>query len=470
MLEKMFTTKMSADKKKLQNRFLKIRSSDGKTAKLFGGILLVVIILTVLVISVVIAVKNTENYKMTDDEFSRYINRAIGSVMAEIDYIDNEKLVFHYLEGFFVIDRENNEILHKINLKKLNIAGHQQGEVFTEFKVDKNGEFAYLTNGGNQELIKVFDNYIINLKTGAVKVGDMPEETELFENYADTFSSVKDIYGWSSNRCIVDGNKTYYLTTQDSIIAAIQLVTVRRDLDDVEMSYVFGTNYISFAQRKTNIIKESLKEDEEILTNSGFIWEVNDELVKAVLDKLNETRQMKKIDIKSGNYDVRLYNIWSNDEGYPMLFIIDNHNLELVLSIRISNKEHTDIHSILSMPEIPQTEFEPKDIKGITHAELVVNKKVYPVLVNDNLKNIEKMLSDAKAIKGSTGCSFTAFLIMTNKAGEKGVVTLATDSCAVFKSGDTYYDYSDGDNSEMLRYFGLDSKTIIDMTFPQNGE
>jgi len=34
----------------------------------------------------------------------------------------------------------------------------------------------------------------------------------------------------------------------------------------------------------------------------------------------------------------------------------------------------------------------------------------------------------------------------------------------VFKSGDTYYDYSDGDNSELLGYFGFNAETIIDMT------
>lgn len=465
MLEKMFTTKMSADKKKLQSRFSKIRSKNGKLSKLIGGILFGIIIVAIICVGVMIAVNNTKDYRMTDDEFSDYINRPIGAIMADIDYVDDEKLVFHYLEGFFIIDQQSYEILNKINLSKLNIAGHTQGDCFTVFKIDKDGTFAYLTNEGLNELVKDYDNYIINLETGEVKIGDMPTGTELFANYADTFLTVKDAAGWTSTRCIIDGDQsTYYLTVQDSVIGAIQFVTVYDKAgDNVETRYVFGNDYVSLSQQKVNIIHESLNDHEEILTNSGFQWEVNEDKVKAVFNKLSEIRQMKHIDVKDGNYDVRLYNIWSNDESYPMLFIIDNYKLELLFSMRITEKEHTDIVSLLRVPELPAKEFHPQDIKNITDAEIIVNEKLYPILVRSTLEKIEQMLSGAKIIKGGTACPFTASLMITKEDGEQGVITLATDSCAVFKSGDTYYDYSDGDNSEMLGYFGLDAETIIDM-------
>ena len=139
MLEKMFTTKMSADKKKLQSRFSKIRSKNGKLSKVIGGILFGIIIAAIICVGVMIAVNNTKDYRMTDAEFSDYIHRPIGAIMADIDYVDDERLVFHYLDGFFVIDQQNNEIIHRINLSKLNIAGHTQGDCFTVFKVDKDG-------------------------------------------------------------------------------------------------------------------------------------------------------------------------------------------------------------------------------------------------------------------------------------------------------------------------------------------
>ena len=48
MLEKMFTTKMSMDKKKLQNRFSKIRSKNGKTSKFIAMAVFAVIIVSII--------------------------------------------------------------------------------------------------------------------------------------------------------------------------------------------------------------------------------------------------------------------------------------------------------------------------------------------------------------------------------------------------------------------------------------
>ena len=469
MLEKMFTTKMSADKKKLQSRFSKIRSKNGRLSKLFSGILFGIIIIAIISVGVIIAVNITKDYRMTDSEFSDYINRPIGSIMADLDYVDDEKLVFHYLEGFFVINQQNNEIIHKINLSKLNIAGHTQGDCFTVFKIDKDGNFAYLTNEGlHDDRVAKYDNYTINLKNGEVKIGNMPDGTELFTNYAETTSVVTGIYGWCSDHCIPDGDqRTYYLTTQDSIIASIQLVTVQHEPEDnIEMRYVFGNDYVSLAQLKVDIINNSLLDDEEILTNSGLIWEVNDDTVRAILNKLSEKRNMKHIDIKHGNYDVRLYNIWNNanEENHLRIFIINNHKMEVVLSMDITLDEQKYLVNMLNNPEMPQKEFYPQDIKNITHAELMINGSVYPILERSNLGKIEQMLSNAKIIKGATDCPIKGILVLTNKDGEKGMVTLSTDSCAVFVSNGTYYDYSDEDNSEMLGYFGIDSEEILDLT------
>ena len=44
MLENLYTTKMSMDKKKLQNRFSKIRSKNGRISKLMALAMSVVIV------------------------------------------------------------------------------------------------------------------------------------------------------------------------------------------------------------------------------------------------------------------------------------------------------------------------------------------------------------------------------------------------------------------------------------------
>ncbi len=61
MLEKMFTTKMSADKKKLQSRFSKISSNNGKTSRIIAIILFTLIIMSIIAISVCVAVNKLQD-------------------------------------------------------------------------------------------------------------------------------------------------------------------------------------------------------------------------------------------------------------------------------------------------------------------------------------------------------------------------------------------------------------------------
>ncbi len=56
MLETIFTTKMSANKKKLESRFQKIRTKNGKLSKWIGAGLFSVVVLAILVISIYLAV------------------------------------------------------------------------------------------------------------------------------------------------------------------------------------------------------------------------------------------------------------------------------------------------------------------------------------------------------------------------------------------------------------------------------
>ena len=61
MLEKMFTTKMSMDKKKLQNRFSKIRSKNGKTSKFIAMAVFAIIIVSIVCVSIWVAVNRQQN-------------------------------------------------------------------------------------------------------------------------------------------------------------------------------------------------------------------------------------------------------------------------------------------------------------------------------------------------------------------------------------------------------------------------
>ena len=67
MLEKMFTTKMSMDKKKLQNRFSKIRSKNGKTSKFIALAVFAVIIVSIICVSIWVAVSRQDDTTVNSD-------------------------------------------------------------------------------------------------------------------------------------------------------------------------------------------------------------------------------------------------------------------------------------------------------------------------------------------------------------------------------------------------------------------
>lgn len=337
MLENLYTTKMSMDKKKLQNRFAKIRSENGGISKLMALIIFAVILVIMACVSIIIAAGvRSDEYIMTEKEFSGYISRPVGSIMAEFDYMDDKKLVFHYLGGLFVKDLENGEMVHRINLEKLNISQHQQGSNVLDVKIDKDGKYAYLSSIGAADEIKDFDSYIIDLSGGTVKTGTMPDGTMLFEGYRDTHETYPDAFGWYSNTCIISGETGYYLTVRDAFIGALELVCVSPD-GEVKSEYVFGNYAASFEKSRMALIREVLPEDFSLDTEKRYSYEMNGkELLK--LYNIAGFSGTHGVD-DGGNYDVRIYNVRNREHELPYLFVVDNYKDSVVSYTEIGNEK-----------------------------------------------------------------------------------------------------------------------------------
>ena len=60
--------------------------------------------------------------------------------------------------------------------------------------------------------------------------------------------------------------------------------------------------------------------------------------------------QLKPILIKDGNYDVKVYQIWKNDNSVPRIFIIDNDSQKLILSVNLNKQAYTAVANILNQP------------------------------------------------------------------------------------------------------------------------
>ena len=101
------------------------------------------------------------------------------------------------------------------------------------------------------------------------------------------------------------------------------------------------------------------------------------------------------------------------------------------------------------------SDFKPEDLYSLSSAKLVVKNDSYSPLEETGVDRLAAILSNAKEIGFVSGCPFDAALKLTKSDGQVITLMLAADSCAVYKYGDKCYDYSDGDNSELLSMFGL---------------
>lgn len=306
----------------------------------------IVAALLAVVISALCLTNSFANCEMSDERQAEFKDRLVGSVMAEIAYADEERVVFYYTDGLFVYDLGEQMTEAAYDISRLNCETHRQGSSGLEITVTDDGQYAYLVNYGLQEEIKDFDNYILNLETGKVKTTDLLKPENPFKGLGDTFT-LENVKGWFSNLYAETKQSVIYLTVLDSRIGSLKIV-----------------------------IRDKASGEEQDL--------------------------------------------------YPFKAELNN-----------------------------TAAFLPKDIKNIASAQLITSDGGNYVLDEGaKLKRLEEILGKAQKT-GASACPFDAKLILTRADGSRGVISLATDSCSQFVSGNSeYFDYEDG-SSAILTLFGL---------------
>ena len=239
MLENLYTTQMSNDKEKLKTRLENIQCPPKKKHTAMGLLVFLVLAAALTVGTLCLAATTTEDTTMTDEEFAAYLDQPWGADIASLDYADEEILVFHYNEGLFVLDLENFSFRFVFDLSGLNLTTAAQGDVFLQVDVALDGSAAYLFVGGATDLAAEYDSYVIDLTTGQVKKGEIPEGTDLFRSHRDISTVIPEAAGWYDWRCIVD-SQTYYLNNGGSTVRDLQLVTHYSDGSPDNVWYLFG--------------------------------------------------------------------------------------------------------------------------------------------------------------------------------------------------------------------------------------
>ncbi len=223
-----------------------------------------------------------DSIKLSDDALTAFGEKIVGSVMAEIDYADSEKIIFHFSDAVFVYNLQTSAIEKTFDLNNLDCAKFQQGDYGTSITVSADGKEAFLVNYGVND--KGFKNYIINLETGSASETDKTELKNPFSNLADTFTTVTDSIGWTSVRCAGENDSMWYLTCDKANIGNMRLC-LYKDGKTVSETPIFDYNPMRPAdihnladarlivKGKTYPIsdKNNLSETEKMLSTAGVI-------------------------------------------------------------------------------------------------------------------------------------------------------------------------------------------------------
>ena len=182
-----------------------------------------------------------DSIKMSDDALTAFGEKIVGSSMAEIDYADSDKIIFHFSDAVFVYNFQTSAIEKTFDLNNLDCAKFQQGDYTVGITVSADGKEALLVNYGSTEQNKDFKNYIINLETGSASETDKTELKNPFSNLADTFTTVTDSIGWTSVRCAGENDSLWYLTCDKANIGNMRLC-LYKDGKTVSEKTVFNYN------------------------------------------------------------------------------------------------------------------------------------------------------------------------------------------------------------------------------------
>lgn len=105
--------------------------------------------------------------------------------------------------------------------------------------------------------------------------------------------------------------------------------------------------------------------------------------------------------------------------------------------------------------------FKPEDIRNLSEVSFYANGKEYIITDEKKLQWIETHFSNpVEEIKGVPACSFYHMMYLKRKDGVCGKVFPATDSCSVYQTDKSYYEYkkeTNGEfNEEFWKLFGIE--------------
>lgn len=106
--------------------------------------------------------------------------------------------------------------------------------------------------------------------------------------------------------------------------------------------------------------------------------------------------------------------------------------------------------------------FKPEDIRGLSEVSFYNEGEEYVITDEKKLRWIEKHFSNtAEKVEGIPACPFYHIMYLKRKDGICGKIFPATDSCSVYQTGESYYDYKEKTNEAFWKLFGIEDMSGI---------
>jgi len=252
MLENLYTTKMSAEKKMLQNRFSKIRSTSNRLSKIMALIMTIVIIVAMLCATIVMATVDSLNDK---ENTITFISDGKEIVFKNKPFVENNVLYLPLRELFERLDVLDDDY---------SAIDWDDGKIIIKYSEDI--EFGKVTSN-----IRTV-NFCYGIEIGKAEItlnppGTLPDKFEAMAlpvtdkmNYAPVLKDSTTYIPWEyidimlSKALLIEGNYNLACTISGEYPTAFVLPCLFMPIDTTEISMPYGNrvNPVTGEQTKHN--------------------------------------------------------------------------------------------------------------------------------------------------------------------------------------------------------------------------
>ena len=188
-------------------------------------LILVAIIAVALLIGLLWFHNRPQEHSMKNKVFESYKESVVGVQMAQLDYADEQRAVFHYGKGLFVYDMTAKELTQRIDLSELALAPHRDSGSRLSVAVSPDGKTAFLSSTVPEEELADYENYFVDLDNGRVRLTHQKQLTPSFNDFLLTTDAVPSPEGWCGGYAVAVSSKVCYLAVEgDMVIGNLRLV------------------------------------------------------------------------------------------------------------------------------------------------------------------------------------------------------------------------------------------------------